>query len=97
MPLYDLTEVAQQDMRDILVFIARENPDAALKLGREFISAMERLAVFPHLGQLRKDFTNNPFRFWPMYSYFIMYRPDTKPLEIVRVLSGYRNIADLLS
>jgi hypothetical protein len=30
-------------------------------------------------------------------SYLIIYRPEVQPIQIVRVLSGYRDIADLLS
>lgn len=39
---------------------------------------------------------NNPVLFWPVYNYLIIYKQDTNPLEIVRVLNGYRNLIDLL-
>jgi antitoxin ParD1/3/4/toxin ParE1/3/4 len=35
-------------------------------------------------------------KFWPVYSYLIVYSPDTRPLEIVRVLHGARDIAPIL-
>jgi hypothetical protein len=31
-----------------------------------------------------------------VHSYLVIYRPETRPLQIVRVLSGYRDIATLL-
>jgi plasmid stabilization system protein ParE len=49
----------------------------------------------PGLGHERPDLTNQPVRFFPIYSYLVIYRPETKPLEIVRVLSGYRDLASL--
>jgi antitoxin ParD1/3/4/toxin ParE1/3/4 len=58
---------------------------------------MRRLAEMPEMGHLREDLAEEPLRFWPVYSYLIIYRPDRNPLEVVRVLSGYRDIADLLS
>lgn len=51
----------------------------------------------PGLGHLREDLTDEPLRFWPVHSYLIIYRPGRTPLQIVRVLSGYRDIRDLLS
>jgi hypothetical protein len=38
-----------------------------------------------------------PLRFWPVYSYLIVYRPDAEPLAVVRVLSGSRDVAEILS
>jgi plasmid stabilization system protein ParE len=58
---------------------------------------MRRLAEMPELGHFREDLADEPLRFWPVHSYLIIYRPDRKPLEVVRVLSGYRDIAELLS
>ena len=48
------------------------------------------------MGHLRTDLAQEPLRFWPVYSYLIIYRPDAEPLEIVRVLHGARDVAQLL-
>jgi hypothetical protein len=32
---------------------------------------------------------------WPVHSYLVIYRPEIQPLQIVRVLSGYRDIGAL--
>lgn len=58
---------------------------------------MRRLAEMPEMGHSREDLADEPLRFWPVHSYLIIYRPDRSPLEVVRVLSGYRDIAELLS
>ena len=50
----------------------------------------------PQIGHTRPDLTTKPVRFWPIYSYLIVYDPQSRPLEIVRILSGYRDIAALL-
>jgi len=31
-----------------------------------------------------------------VYSYLIVYRPETKPLQIVRVVHGHRDVENLL-
>ena len=34
--------------------------------------------------------------FWPVRSYLVIYRPERRPLEIVAVLHGRRNVRKLL-
>ncbi len=46
--------------------------------------------------RVREDLTDEPLRFWPVRRYLIVYRPDSDPLEIVRVLSAYRDVKKLL-
>lgn len=46
---------------------------------------------------LREDLTDQPVRFWNVQSYPIIYRLDTDPLEIVRIVSGYRDVSALLN
>ena len=58
---------------------------------------MRRLAQMPELGHVHQDLVQETLRFWPVRSYLIIYRPDAEPIQIVRVLSGYRDIAELLS
>ena len=57
---------------------------------------MDRLAEFPELGHLREDLTDKPVKFWPFkWHYLIIYKPSS-PIEIVRVLSGFRDIINLM-
>jgi antitoxin ParD1/3/4/toxin ParE1/3/4 len=57
---------------------------------------MRRLAQMPGLGHLREELSDEPVRFFPVYSYLIIYRPETDPLEIVRVLHGARDVHTIL-
>ncbi len=54
------------------------------------------MAELSGMGYRRADLNNDNLRVWPVFTYLIIYRFKTKPLEIVRVLSGYRDIAALL-
>jgi toxin ParE1/3/4 len=54
------------------------------------------LAENPRAGHWRKDLTDEPVKFFPVYSYLIVYRPDTVPLQIVAVLQGRRDVEQAL-
>ena len=97
MPRYVLSPQARDDLRDLRDYIARDNPAAARRVLAELRSAIRRLAQMPEIGHIREDLAEETLRFWPVRSYLMIYRPDTQPVQIVRVLSGYRDIADLLS
>jgi plasmid stabilization system protein ParE len=47
-------------------------------------------------GHWRKNLTDEPVKFFPVYSYLIVYRPDTKPLEVVSILHGRRDVEQIL-
>ncbi len=48
---------------------------------------------------MRKDLTASPVRFWvvhPYSKYLIVYDPEKKPLQIIRILHGSRNLPSIL-
>jgi plasmid stabilization system protein ParE len=93
---YLLTKPALADLEEVLGHIADDRPSVAERVGARFLSTFEALAKNPQLGHVRADLTRRPVRFWPLYSYIIVYRADATPLQILRVLSGCRDIAALL-
>jgi|SRR5271156_6872045 len=54
------------------------------------------LAVGPGAGHWRKNLTDEAVKFFPVYSYLIVYRPDTRPLQIVAILHGRRDTEQIL-
>ncbi len=54
------------------------------------------VAKSPGIGHWRKDLTDEAVKFFPVYSYLIVYRPDTKPLHGVAILQGRRNVERVL-
>lgn len=87
---------ARCDLLEIWEYIAQDNLDEADRVEREIEAAITKLAKNPELGHLRRDLTSRPVRFWPIYSYLVIYDSKTQPLEVVRILSGYRDVAQLL-
>jgi antitoxin ParD1/3/4/toxin ParE1/3/4 len=96
MSRYRLTPSAAGDLDAIYEHIAADNVPAAGRLLQRFTEAFRRLAEMPGMGHLREDLTDEPFRFWVVSSHLIIYRPDTEPLEILRVVHGARDVASLL-
>ncbi len=93
---FSLTPEARDDLVNIQDYIAQDNPQAAARVINEMFEHFGRLADHPEIGHVREDLTPRRVRFWSIYSYLIVYDPITQPVSIVRVLSGYRNIAAIL-
>ena len=87
---YVLVPKAQTDLLDILNYIADDNIDSALQVHSRFEEIFELLAENPDAGHYRKDLTSRPVRFFPVYSYLVIYLADTSPVQIVRVLEERR-------
>ena len=93
---YLLAPIAENDIDEIVTYIAQDNVNAALKMVDSFFTAMDMLAEHPQSGHVRSDITKQQVRFWPVKSRYLIIYKDCNPIEIVRVLSGYRDIANLL-
>jgi toxin ParE1/3/4 len=55
------------------------------------------LAANPGAGHWRKNLTGESVKFFPVYSYLIVYRPESTPLQIISILHGRRDVQLLLS
>ena len=93
---YVISPAGRQDLIDIWTEIARDNLDAAERLLDRFEAAFQRLAEFPGMGSARPDFIALPVHFWTLGNYLIIYRAEKSPIEIVRVLSAYRNVGAII-
>jgi plasmid stabilization system protein ParE len=93
---YVLTRPAERDLGEIWDFIARDDVRAADRVIEEIRKAILRLTEFPRMGRLRPDVSDQPLRSWPVFSYLIFYRPDSRPLEVVRIVSGFRELDDVI-
>jgi plasmid stabilization system protein ParE len=93
---YVLTPIAEEDVSEIAAWIAGHNRIAAERFVDASYDVFEFLADHPAIGHYRRDLTDQPVRFWAiMRRYLIVYREAT-PVQILRVLSMYRDIATIL-
>ena len=57
---------------------------------------MVKLATTPGIGHWREELSGKQHRFFLVYSYLIVYRHETKPLQIIRVLHAARDVQSSL-
>jgi len=94
---YVLAPAAARDLEEIWEYIAEDSLDAADRWLAKLERAMHLLADNPDIGHTRKDLTDKPVLFWPVGRYLTIYRDDRRqPIEVVRVLSAYRDVSGIL-
>ncbi|MDZ8260781.1 type II toxin-antitoxin system RelE/ParE family toxin [Nostoc sp. ChiQUE01b] len=91
MSRYVLTIPAKQDLKQINRYIIRYNPDAARRLNEKIKQQCKLLADFPNMGQSFDNFARR-LRSFPVEDYLIFYRPIDGGVEVVRIVSGYRDL-----
>lgn len=94
--LYDVSAEAQNDLFEIWMRIAEDSIELADRIDIQFHELFTSLSRMPGQGHARKDLTSRPVLFLPMYSFLVVYRPDTKPIRIMAVLRGRRNVKRIL-
>ena len=88
---YVLAPQAALDLVEIWRYIKNQ---ASLAIADRVESAIREKIVFlagtPGAGHSRKDLTGEDVKFFPIYSYLIVYRPQTRPLQVAAILHGRR-------
>jgi plasmid stabilization system protein ParE len=94
---YVLAPEAALDLVQIWRYLKRESTEKiADRVDAVIRDQIVLLARSPGIGHWRKDLTDEAVKFFPVYSYLIVYRPDTKPLHVVAILQGRRNVEQIL-
>lgn len=96
MSAFVVTAAADEDLNDIWDFIAADNLEAADRVLDAIEAAFHRLAAGPATGHYREEVADRRHRFASVFSYLIVYRWETRPLQIIRVLHGARDIERVL-
>lgn len=91
MSQYRFTRTAQKDLKAIKDYIASQNLQAARQFADEVVQKCQTLAQFPEMGRLWNDLVP-PLRSFPVDRYLIFYRPVKGGIQIVRIVSGYRDL-----
>ena len=96
MPKYIITRQAQEDIDEILVYIAADNLDAALLLNDRLTNLFGMLADNSRIGRERPELKED-LRSFPEGSYLIFYRRWAGQIAIVRVIHGARDLDEIFS
>ena len=82
---------AVQDLDEIRAYIAEDDPNAASRFVQSIEAICAILAENPMLGRLRTELAPS-LRSFPVGNYMLFYLPSEEGIEIVRVVSGFRDV-----
>jgi toxin ParE1/3/4 len=89
-----LSEMAEEDLADIYVNIALDQPVNADRFIDELRAKMQRLAEQPMIGRARPELGKD-VRSFPHAAYVVIYRPNSVGIGVARVLRGSRDLSDV--
>lgn len=87
---------ASLDLSEIIDYFVIRNIEAGERFVDEFEKKCKYLANFPNMGRSYASIQPN-LRGVPLDGYIIFYRITDSGIEIVRVVSGYRNLESLFA
>ncbi len=94
---YIIKGKALDDIKIIADYIAKDNVSAAIGTIESFEKAFEKLAEFPNVGIVRKDFTYLDVRFFVVKKhYLVVYNIENEKVCILRILTSYQDICSML-
>ncbi len=93
-----LLSIAEEDFKEIISFIAADNPTAADAIANKIEKNLETLSENPNLGRIprEEEIRNLGYRYLIAQNYLIFYTIEEKTILIHRILHGARNYKTLL-
>ncbi|MCA9227299.1 MAG: type II toxin-antitoxin system RelE/ParE family toxin [Planctomycetales bacterium] len=88
-----LTPSAARDLDEILEYVLEHGgTNPALHVYECLHEGFSKVGAEPGIGHTRDDLADESLRVWAVFSYLIVYRPETKPVQIIRVVHGARDV-----
>ena len=92
-----LAPQAAQDLVEIWSYIRASSTEAMAHRVESVIRAkLVALVETPGIGHSRQNLTDAPVKFFAVYSYLIVYLHATKPLQVVAILHGHRDLERIM-
>jgi toxin ParE1/3/4 len=85
---------ADSDLLDIALYIGRDDPEASDRFIDQLAEKFELLATQPQMGRARPELGPD-IRSFPLGNYVVFYVEIADGIDVVRVLSGARDIEAL--
>jgi toxin ParE1/3/4 len=89
-----ISQPAIKDLEQIIDYFSNRNIEAGERFINEFEKKCKNLANFPNMGRSYDD-VKPSLRGLPLAGYIIFYRIVNDGIEIIRVVSGYRDLESL--
>jgi antitoxin ParD1/3/4/toxin ParE1/3/4 len=96
MSRFTISPAAADDLDEILAFVARDGTSRAEIVAGRLRAAILRAAKHPLLGHAHPAIDDPALRVWVVAPYAVVYRHSTRPIEVVRILHGARDVGALL-
>ena len=92
-----LLAIAEQDLQEIVSYVADENVTAALALADRIEKDLLRLASHPYLGRIPDDdkLASLGYRFLVVENYLIFYTVGVRTILVHRIIHGARDIPQM--
>lgn len=93
-----LLRIAEDDLVEIITFIAEDNAAAAEKLADKIETRLARLANHPALGKIpaEEELARLGYRYLVVDNYLVFYTVSAQTVLIHRIIHGARDYANLL-
>lgn len=90
--------VADEDLTEIISFIAADNPNAANVIANKIEKNIDLLSENPILGRIPRDedIKNLGYRYIVIQNYIVFYTIEERTILIHRILHGARNYKTIL-
>ena len=59
-------------------------------------ASKDKFVFLSRAGHTRRNLTKEVLKVFPVYSYLIVYRPETDPLQVVSILHASRDLEQIL-
>ncbi len=93
-----LLSIAQDDLYEIISYIAADNPAAAEVIAAKIEDSLSRLANYPKLGRVprEQELANLGYRYLVKRDYLIFYTIERNSILVHRVVHGARDYKSIL-
>lgn len=93
-----INPVAIADVQELKTHIAKENPEASVRMANTIYSKIEKLADFPEMGASLNSKINikTAYRYLVCGNYLIFHKIEGKFVSVYRVLNGVRDYLSIL-
>ena len=91
--------IAENDLREIIEYIARESPDNALKILKKIKNKASSLYTFPERGRILPELKDQGillYRELIIPPWRIIYRISERKVYVLSVLDARQNVEDIL-
>lgn len=87
------TPEAEADALAVWEYIADTDSEAAAdRVLARIYDECQKLGDMPGMGHFREDLLDQRHRFWSVRSYLVVYRWHVKPIQVIAVVHGARNL-----